>query len=66
MLVLSRLCGERIVVTVPPSPQPQTVIVCVVDTNRGKARIGFEASRDVCVDREEVHTRKLTETRRTA
>lgn len=55
MLVLARRLGERVVVTMPDG---RLVRVLLVDVDRGKVRLGFDAPPDVLVDREEVHARR--------
>jgi carbon storage regulator len=54
MLVLTRIPGEKIHVIVPPSDTPTEVIVLVADIERGKARIGIEAPRNVDIMRNEL------------
>jgi carbon storage regulator len=54
MLVLSRKCGERIVI----GSNIEIVVVCV----RGdRVRLGFQAPIDVPIHRAEVHDRIQTE-----
>lgn len=52
MLVLTRFNGEKIVIS-------GGITVEVVEATRGKVRLGITAPRDVTVDREEVHERRL-------
>lgn len=52
MLVLSRKPTEAIIIN-------DTVRVTVVGIKGDRVRLGIEAPRDVCVDRAEVHTRRM-------
>ena len=52
MLVLSRKCGETIVI------DGGRITVTVVEIRGDKVRIGVAAPRDVQVDRQEVHQEK--------
>ena len=54
MLVLSRSPLESIVITLPPSTEPSRVEVIVVAVRGDRARLGFEASREVTIHRKEV------------
>jgi carbon storage regulator len=54
MLVLTRHCGEQIVIG-------SEVVVTVVAVEGSKVRIGVQAPRSVRVDREEIHARRLVE-----
>jgi carbon storage regulator len=54
MLVLSRHCGEQIVIA-------DDVIVTVVAIEGNKIRLGIEAPKSIPVDREEVHDRRVFE-----
>lgn len=56
MLVLSRKLGEQVVIQ-------GGITVTVVDIDRGKVRIGFEAPRDVQIDRKELLKKKIEEPR---
>ena len=47
MLVLSRMPGEKIVIS-------DDITVCVVGIQAGKVRLGFEAPRDVTILRSEL------------
>ncbi len=47
MLVITRRLGERIVIG-------EDIVITVVDIDRGKIRLGFEAPRDVPIWREEL------------
>lgn len=55
MLVLSRKVGEEIVITVPPSAAPQTIVVRQVEVRNDRGRIGVTAERTVSVHRREVY-----------
>ena len=52
MLVLSRKPTEAIVIN-------DTIRVTVVGIKGDRVRLGIEAPRDVCVDRAEVHARRM-------
>ena len=47
MLVITRRLGERIVIG-------EDIVITVLDIDRGKIRLGFEAPRDVPIWREEL------------
>ena len=49
MLVLSRRLNEQIVVN-------NNVIITVVEIERGKIKLGFEADPDIPIHRMEIHT----------
>lgn len=51
MLVLSRKKNESIILTLPSG---DTIRVSVVDLYHGKVRLGFEASKEVKIFREEL------------
>ena len=51
MLVLSRRCGEEIVIG-------ENIRVTVLSTHGGHVRLGVTAPRSVAVDREEIHERR--------
>lgn len=58
MLILGRRTGEKVVLTIPPSPVAQVVTVTMAGIRgRSQGRIGFEATAGVRIDREEVHRR---------
>lgn len=61
MLVLSRLKNEAVVITIPGGQQIRVTLVDVRTGNGGKARLGFEAPRDVIIHRAEVQDRVDTE-----
>lgn len=52
MLVLTRRQGESICVG-------DGIVITVLSTENGRARIGIEAPRDVRIDRTEVRAKKL-------
>ena len=54
MLVLTRHCGEQIVID-------GDIIVTVVAIEGNKVRLGVEAPKHVRIDREEVHQRRVAE-----
>ncbi len=57
MLVLSRRYGEKVYIKVMPGQVPAEgleIVVTVVDIDRGKVRIGFNAPKEVAIAREEV------------
>ena len=54
MLVLTRQTKEEIEITIGG----QTVTLKVVSIDRDKVRLGFDASKEVVVDRKEVADRK--------
>lgn len=58
MLVLSRKKQAEIVVTVPPSAEPVTISLVVVEIRGEVVRLGVKAPRHVAVDRAEVAAAK--------
>jgi carbon storage regulator len=54
MLVLTRRCGERIVIA-------GDVVVTVVAIEGNKIRLGIDAPPSVPVDRQEIHERRVAE-----
>ena len=55
MLMLSRLMGEEIKITVPPSQETQEIVIRVVEIrNKVKARLGFTADKSVVIMRTEL------------
>ena len=52
MLVLTRHCGEQIVIA-------EDIVVTVVAVEGNKVRIGIEAPKSIRVDRKEVHDRRV-------
>jgi carbon storage regulator CsrA len=59
MLVLSRKQNESIVITVPASTTETRIEMKLVDLNSGRARLGFEAPREVRINRMEIEARRL-------
>jgi len=51
MLILSRQCGEKIVLT-----KDDVVIatITITDVNNKQVRVGIDADADICIDREEI------------
>lgn len=60
MLVVTRTSGQRIRIALPGGA---TVWVIVVETDRGKVRLGIEAPQEVQIDRGEVWEEKAREKR---
>jgi carbon storage regulator len=56
MLVLERKPGQRIIIN-----GNIQIIYSSCDYRTGKIKIGIEAPKDVIIDREEIHQRKLDE-----
>lgn len=54
MLILTRRPGERLCIG-------ENVVVTVLAVKGQQVRIGIAAPRDVAVDREEIHLRKIAE-----
>lgn len=54
MLVLSRKADEGITITIPASAVEQTIHVKVLEIKGEKSRIGFDASREICIHRDEI------------
>ena len=54
MLVLTRQTKEEIEITIGG----QTVTLKVISVDRDKVRLGFDASKEVAVDRKEIADRK--------
>jgi carbon storage regulator len=54
MLVLTRHCGEQLVIA-------DDIVVTVVALEGNKVRIGIDAPKSVRVDRKEVHDRRVAE-----
>jgi carbon storage regulator len=52
MLVLSRKLGEKIDIG-------NNCTLTVVDIDRGKVRLGFEAPKDLIIDRQEIRQARL-------
>jgi carbon storage regulator len=53
MLVLSRHCGQQIVIA-------DDVVITVVAIEGNKIRLGIEAPKSIRVDRKEVHDRRVS------
>lgn len=62
MLALERLEGETIVITFPGGTEARVTVIGV-RTRRGRpvVRLGFEAAREVVIDREELYEAKRRE-----
>ena len=58
MLVLERKCNEGVEIAVPGWP---VIRVCVVGVRDGKVKLGFEATKEVVIDRDEVAELKRRE-----
>lgn len=54
MLILTRRVGETLVIN-------ENIRVTVLGVKGNQVRVGVDAPRDVAVDREEVHERKMAE-----
>ena len=54
MLVLTRRCGEQLVID-------GNIVITVVAMDGNKIRLGIQAPKNVRVDRYEVHARRLVE-----
>ena len=57
MLVLSRKCGERVVVSL----NGEVITIEIIKVRGSRVRIGVEAPRHIAVHREEVWNRLATE-----
>lgn len=55
MLILGRVIDEVVVIT---TPSGETVRVTLVDVRGKRVKLGFQASLDVVIDREEINIRK--------
>ena len=57
MLVLTRKKDQKITITVPPSDKERVIEVTLVEVKTGypvhRARIGFEADRDIIIVRDD-------------
>lgn len=51
MLVLSRETGDQTYVYLPDG---RRVTVCIVNVDRNKVRLGFDAPRDIRIERDDV------------
>lgn len=56
MLVLRRKLYERVIITLPDG---RRITLAPVEIDRGYVRLGFEADKDIGVDREEVLKAKI-------
>lgn len=54
MLCLTRRVGERLVIN-------GDITVKVISIDRGQVKIGIEAPKNVSIDREEIHIKKIQE-----
>jgi carbon storage regulator len=54
MLILTRRTGERLCIG-------DDIVVTILAVKGGQVRIGITAPRDVTIDREEIHQRKLAD-----
>jgi carbon storage regulator CsrA len=61
MLVLARRQGEQIEVTVPGLDEP--ILITAIEVTPGKVRLGFDAPRNVAIDRGEIAEAKRREQR---
>lgn len=55
MMILARKLSERIVLTIPPSDQPQTVTIMPTEIKSELVRVGIVAHKEIRIDRGEVH-----------
>jgi len=60
MLVLSRKKNESVIITLPDGRE---IVVVVVEIDRGKIRLGFQADADVKIDRRELYEEKKARSR---
>lgn len=58
MLSLGRKINDRTTITVPPSATPTEITVTLLETRPDKARLGFEAPREVRIMRDEAVEQK--------
>lgn len=64
MLILTQRVstqGDTVVITIPPCASKREIRVALLGVKGNQARIGYEAPREVTIDREIVHQRKLAE-----
>jgi carbon storage regulator len=54
MLVVSRKEHQEVFIDVPPSSETRRIVVSVPEIRGDKVRLGFDADRDIIVDRSEV------------
>lgn len=57
-LVVSRRTGERIIITVPPSAEPQEIAVEYLERNGEQVRIGVATAKEVLIMRAELVPRR--------
>lgn len=57
MLILTRNVGRSLVITAGD----QTITVTVLGVKGNQCKMGIDAPKDVAVDREEIHLKKLAE-----
>jgi len=57
MLILTRTAGQRLIITTPAG---ETIAIQIMDC-RGNVKVGIDAPKDIVVDREEIHDRKVAE-----
>jgi sRNA-binding carbon storage regulator CsrA len=63
MLVLGREKSQTVVITVPPSTEPQTIKITMVGIRNGvRARLGFDAKKAIEINRGEIQKRVDAET----
>jgi sRNA-binding carbon storage regulator CsrA len=58
MLILTQKPGQRVILTLPDSSEIEVVIVRVVGN---RVQVGYTAAKNICIDRESVHLRKIAE-----
>lgn len=66
MLVLSRMMDESYVITVPPSTEPTVITQTIIQIRGEKVRTGFQAPKNVEIDRAEVYASKQREKKNAA
>lgn len=54
MLILGVKSGGEVILTAPPSAEPQTVEIVLVRDGEGQTRLGFRAAREVEILRKEL------------
>lgn len=64
MLVLSRERDETVIITVPPSAEPQRIVMVYVEQRGHKVRLGFDAHPSVVIHRGEIQEQVDREQRR--
>ena len=55
MLVLMQKPGETVIITLPDGTD---IRVTVIATERGRSRMGYDAPRNIAIDREKIYRRK--------